>query len=814
MMSEKLESSVTTGPGSINSGSNNQQDAEQGRDESQTWHPSKQVKLIVAVQAFVCFAVALDSTILTTTLPTFWIATSYLLTSAIFQPPIAALADVFGRQAIMLVGRSIQGIGGGGILSVNLIILSDIIPLRQRAQYQGYLQLCFAFGSNIAPVIGGLIVQKTTWRWLFYINLPFCAISLATVPFTIRYTRPKITTKEQLLSIDWLGIILSIASTTLFLVGISWGGTEYPWSSATTLCPLLIGLAGVVLTVIYETKYAAIPFLRMSVFNNWSAIAAYACTVLMAFSVYATGYYLVLWLLAVKEMSAVMAGVCELPLGLTIVPISGLTGAAITRVGSYQWAIWLGWVLSTLGMGVMVKLHPETSTVAYVFMFICAGTGLGLLFNSLSAAIQAISPTKDVAYASSMFAFMRSLGLCLGVSIGGTIFQNFLERRLEHYGLSPEIAKQAQVHGHHDLVLAVDYNFYGTRMVTASSDHRLKVWDRKDDGWTVTDVWKAHDAEVTDVKWNGPFVGEIIGSIGEDGLLRIWQEDVLEAPLSGRRFKRIYQQPSATRVPYMSLDFKNIGTETYLAVISRDGQLTVCEPVDHDNLSEWQILWQDYLCKTPQRTEETGFRLSWHHEKLPAWPAIMAGLDRKSLSLAVSVMGTVKVFRSDKDRKFYTAAELKGSDALIRDVAWANGSMRGFDVIATASKDGYVRVYEVHTPGVSETSASQSKQATEVSSGLKSPTHSKPNQSGIGAGLAGGPRSGRNEEQGRPGRVNQEARLAAELAAHSGAVWRVGFSQMGDLLVSTGDDGLVQVWKKANNDQWMQYAEVDAIGDN
>jgi nucleoporin SEH1 len=157
----------------------------------------------------------------------------------------------------------------------------------------------------------------------------------------------------------------------------------------------------------------------------------------------------------------------------------------------------------------------------------------------------------------------------------------------------------------------------------------------------------------------------------------------------------------------------------------------------------------------------------------------MAGLDRKSLSLAVSVMDTVKIFRSDKDRKFYTAAELKGSDALIRDVAWANGSMRGFDVIATASKDGYVRVYELHTPGISETSASQSKHATEVPSGLKSPTYSKPNQSGIGAGLAGGPRSGRNEEQGRPGRVNQEARLAAELAAHSGAVWQVNFSQMG-----------------------------------
>jgi nucleoporin SEH1 len=267
-------------------------------------------------------------------------------------------------------------------------------------------------------------------------------------------------------------------------------------------------------------------------------------------------------------------------------------------------------------------------------------------------------------------------------------------------------------------------------------------------------------------------------------MLRIWQEDVLEAPLSGRRFRRIYQQPSATRVPYMSLDFKNIGTETYLAAISRDGQLTVCEPVDHDNLSEWQIMWQEYLCKTPQRTEETGFRVNWHHEKLPAWPAVMAGLDRKSLSLAVSVMDTVKIFRTDKDRKFYTAAELHGSNALIRDVAWANGSMRGFDVIATASKDGYVRVYEVHTSSVSETTVSSesNKHAAEATAaGVKSPTHAKFSHSGIGAGLAGGSRSGRNEDQDRPGRVNQEVKVAAELSAHGGAVWRVSFSQMGKL---------------------------------
>ncbi|THW52170.1 putative efflux pump antibiotic resistance protein [Aureobasidium pullulans] len=451
MAFRKLKSHVTMRTTSVVSDTNLQQNVEDGRN-SPKWKPSKQVKLIVATQAFVCFFVALDSTILTTTLPTlskalhtnttqtFWIATSYLLTSAVFQPPIAALSDIFGRQALfllaiilftigsivccashgivsMLIGRSVKGIGGGGILSLNLIILSDIIPLRQRAQYQGYLQLCFALGSNIAPVIGGLIVERTTWRWLFLINLPFCAISLATVPFIIRYSRPKITIRDRLLSIDWAGITMSTTSTTLFLIGISWGGTEYSWSSAATLCPLIIGIAGVLCTVIYEMKFARMPFLRISLFHNRSAIAAYVCTMLMAFSVYATLYYLVLWLLAVKEMSEIMAG-----------------------------AVWAGWAIATLGIGTLVLLDQNTSTLAYVFMFVCAGIGLGLLMNSLSAAIQAISPTKDVAYASSMFAFMRSLGLCLGVSIGGTIFQNFLRQRLEHHGLSTELAENAEVY--------------------------------------------------------------------------------------------------------------------------------------------------------------------------------------------------------------------------------------------------------------------------------------------------------------------------------------------------------------------------------
>lgn len=365
-------------------------------------------------------------------------------------------------------------------------------------------------------------------------------------------------------------------------------------------------------------------------------------------------------------------------------------------------------------------------------------------------------------------------------------------------------------HGHQDLLSAVSYNFYGTRMASASADRRVKVWDRTDkNGWVVIDVWTAHDAEVTDVRWNGPFVGEHIGTIGEDGYLRIWQEDVNEAHNSGKRFKKIYQQLTDTGVPYMCLDFKNIGTETYLAVITRDGHLTVCEPEDHDDLSSWRKIWSEYLCRTPSRTEETAFRLSWHKEKVPAWPAVLAGLDRKSLSLAVAIGSAVKIFRTDKERKFYTAAHLESGKELIRDVEWANGSMRGFDTVATASKDGFVRVYELHTPGASSLPTSTNGSVTEHGTpGTRSPAV-HPARSGIGASLA----RGRRDENGiAPGAIEQEVKLVAELEAHKFTPWRVSWSPMADMLLTTGDDGATSVWKKSIEGKWLEAADINALG--
>lgn len=369
-------------------------------------------------------------------------------------------------------------------------------------------------------------------------------------------------------------------------------------------------------------------------------------------------------------------------------------------------------------------------------------------------------------------------------------------------------------HGHQDLVLSLAYNYYGTRLATASSDHRVKIWDLQPSTaeWSVTEVFRAHDAEVTEVKWTGPYTGEHLGSIGEDGLLRLWRENLHETKNSGRRFVKVFELRSSTVAPFMGLDFKVLGTETFLACMTRDGFLTVSEPEDETDLSGWRVLWADYLGKTPARTEETGFRVSWHKERLPAWPAVLAGLDRKALSLAVSVGEVVRVFRTDGDRKFYNAAVLEGARGLVRDVSWAGGSMRGFDTIATAAKDGFIRIYELHTPGAAGLStAAQAFPPAVGGEGQAQQLQNRPARSGIGAGLAEGPKGRRDEAGSVPGAVKQEPKLVAELEAHDGSPWRVSWSHMGDLLVSTGDDGIVKVWRKSVEGKWLEAADIDAV---
>lgn len=297
-------------------------------DSSAEWKAGRSEWMIITVLAIVSLMVALDATILVPVLPVrvrgkivrgswtvntsqaiasdlqgtstdaFWTGTSYLLTQSVLQPFIVSLSDVFGRRLLymlslsfftigtllcclarnfteLLAGRSIQGVGGGGVLSLGLVILTDIVPLRQQPIYLGVNQMSWALGSVSGPLIGGLFVQHTTWRWIFYLNFPFCAVGLGSVPLVMRLHVNRPPLGERFLYVDWIGGFLFISSTCGLLIGVTWGGSDYPWSSWRTLTPIIVGVAGSAGTVFWERYGASRPFLRLSLFNSFSALAAY-----------------------------------------------------------------------------------------------------------------------------------------------------------------------------------------------------------------------------------------------------------------------------------------------------------------------------------------------------------------------------------------------------------------------------------------------------------------------------------------------------------------------------------------------------------
>ena len=209
----------------------------------------------------ICFQ-AIASDLHGNTTDTFWTGTAYLLTQSVLQPFLVSLSDIFGRRLFYLIslgfftigtllcclaqnftellaGRSIQGIGGGGLLSLGLVIVTDIIPLRQRPVFVGVNQISWALGTISGPLIGGLFAQHTTWRWIFYINFPFCGIGFLTVPLVMKLRANRASVKERILYyVDWIGGFLFVSSTCSFLIGVTWGGSEYPWSSWRTVCSL------------------------------------------------------------------------------------------------------------------------------------------------------------------------------------------------------------------------------------------------------------------------------------------------------------------------------------------------------------------------------------------------------------------------------------------------------------------------------------------------------------------------------------------------------------------------------------------------
>lgn len=294
---------------SSSSSLSNKQDAAPG------FKPTTRLVLAFAALAVLTLMVALDGTSISIALPkiaeklhgsaleAFWAGTSFLLASTVFQPTFASLSHIFGRMPIiliavtlflagvlmaalsndftlMLVGRTWQGVGGGAIIALTEIIVTDLVPMRYRGQWMGILAGMWAIGSVSGPVIGGAFAQADAWRWIFWINLPFIGIGYVMVVLFLRLNVVPESIKAKLRRVDWIGSFVFVASTTSFLIPLTWGGIMYPWSHWRTLVPLILGAAGLIVFVLYERYVAVEPMIRLSVFRNRTAVLGYFGTLL------------------------------------------------------------------------------------------------------------------------------------------------------------------------------------------------------------------------------------------------------------------------------------------------------------------------------------------------------------------------------------------------------------------------------------------------------------------------------------------------------------------------------------------------------
>ncbi|TVY81694.1 Efflux pump FUS6 [Lachnellula suecica] len=410
-----------------------------------------------------CFAMllaALDTSVVATALPTIieqlnsgslyiWMINGYFVGIAAVQPMYGQAADIFGRRwpmilsvslfslgsglcgganstVMLIVARIIQGFGAGGIFSLVSIIVADLVPLRERQKFMSIIQSFFALGSFIGPVIGGVIVTHTSWRWVFYINLPIGGVSLVMLFVFLKMKHRRIgTVTERLRRVDFPGHAILIASVVSILIPLTWGGTTYDWSSYHVLVPLLLGFAGLFLFGGYEVllakELASIP---SRLFGNPVSIIGYLMTFFHGICMAWLSFFLPLYFQVLLEVSPEMSGVYLLATVISLMPAGIAGGWFIAMTGRYKPALLLGWCLFALGAGLLTLLDSKSSPARWIIFQIISGLGGGIILTTTIPAIQASLPEKDVALATATWSFIRSLGTIWGGAIPAAIFNS------------------------------------------------------------------------------------------------------------------------------------------------------------------------------------------------------------------------------------------------------------------------------------------------------------------------------------------------------------------------------------------------------
>ncbi|KAF1962664.1 MFS general substrate transporter [Byssothecium circinans] len=326
----------------------------------------------------------------------------------------------------MIAGRTVQGLGSGGVMLMVELIVCDLVPLKERGTYLGIVLSVSALGAIVGPIVGGALAEKD-WRWCFYINLPICALVLPILVFYLRIRHHKVTWAHFLTKIDWTGNLIFIGSICAILLGLVFGGTVYPWSSWRIITPLVIGAVGWAGFHLYETKCKN-PCVPPRVFANRTSSAAFYMIFVTSMALQWVCFFWPVYFMAVRGTSLMRTGIDFMPFMFFLIPGSAVAGTILAKTGRYRRLHLIGFVLSTLGPGLNALLKTDTHAGVWATFQIIDAAGRAMILPTTLPAVLASLSEEDVAAATGVYSFLRSFGYVWGITIPGIIFNNCFDR--------------------------------------------------------------------------------------------------------------------------------------------------------------------------------------------------------------------------------------------------------------------------------------------------------------------------------------------------------------------------------------------------
>lgn len=459
--------------------------ASQPLEEEQPRFSRRETLFTMAGVLLVMLLASLDQTIVSTAMPRIiaefngldrytWVTTAYLLTSTVMIPIYGKLSDIFGRKPIFLIGvvlflvgsaasgasqnmnqliafRGFQGLGAAALMPIAMAVIGDLFTPRERGKWQGVTGAVFGLSSVLGPAAGGWITDNTTWRWVFYVNLPVGIAALLVLIFLM----PALRSPSKNVRIDYLGALLLVLAVVPLMLGFTWAGTQYDWTSPQILGLIGGSLAAFVLFFGYEVyleRRDKQPIIDPSLFKSPVFVISVAVTMLISMSMFGSISFIPLFAQGILAISATNSGLLLTPMMIALILGSIVSGQLVSRFGKYKWIAILGMVISVGGSLLLLRLDVNSSANDLWMAMVVLGLGIGFGMSIYTVIVQNDLP-KKIGQATAALTFFRQIGATIALAAMGSVlssayvpaFHNALTSQVKQFAALVQQVKHVDV---------------------------------------------------------------------------------------------------------------------------------------------------------------------------------------------------------------------------------------------------------------------------------------------------------------------------------------------------------------------------------